>query len=83
MLFILALLFFPCALVGAFVTAEDHDLAAFQAGSFFSLQPLTGALRERSDAGVAAKNTVPMGRRPHCRVAVAKKNKASASTVRA
>lgn len=83
MLFILALLFFPCALVGAFVTADDHDLAAFQAGSFFSFQPLAGALRGRSDAGVAAKNTVPMGRRPHCPVAAPKKNRESAVTVSA
>lgn len=38
MLQILALLFFPCAVVGAFVTtaADDHDLLAFQSGGLFT-----------------------------------------------
>ena len=60
MLFILILLFFPCALVGAFVTADEHDLTitAFQtAGEFFFSEPLTGAYRSRSGA-TAPKNDV-------------------------
>lgn len=81
MLFILALLLFPCALVGAFVTADDHDLVAFQAGSFFSFEPLTGALRGRSNTGAAAKNAVPMGRRSHCPGAAPKKSRTPAITV--
>lgn len=63
MLFILALLFFPCAVVGAFVTADDHDLTAFQSGGFFPEHPIgeAGPLCRRHDA--AAKSIVP-ARRP-------------------
>lgn len=55
MLFILVLLFLPCAIVGAFVTADDHDLTAFQ--TVFSFQPPSGALHGRSDA--VAKDRSP------------------------
>lgn len=55
MLFILVLLFLPCAIVGAFVTADDHDLAAFLTA--FSFQPPSGALHGRSDA--VAKDRSP------------------------
>lgn len=68
MLFILALLFFPCALVGAFVTADECDLTAFQtsglfSGSTHSLGGAGGGLCERSEAR-AAKDAVPPARRP-------------------
>lgn len=57
MLFILLLLFLPCAIVGAFVTAEDQDLTAFQTA--FSFRPPSGVLHGRSDA--VAKDRSPSG----------------------
>lgn len=62
MLFILALLLFPCAIVGAFVTSDDYDLIAFQApGGCF--EPISGALCGRTDSSSAvSKDTVPSRR---------------------
>lgn len=78
MLFILALLLFPCALVGAFVTADEHDLTAFQTGGFFSLHPWTDSLHGRSDA--VAKDAIPARRAgPSCPVVAKRKDMAPAA----
>lgn len=65
MLLILALLFFPCAVVGAFVTtaADDHDLLAFQSGGALFTHSLGDGLCGRSSA-VAKDDVAGSARAP-------------------